>query len=500
MTIRSHTAQVLQNYLDATDVRSRENPTSLEAQLLNMAAVELDDLTMRVSRELNQSLQTVPLNIDNAGVYYSGQIPSSLITSDNLPTFTNVVGISGSTSVPLTPYDDLLPVPSRIELGDSIPLTDPVMFTITGVGDPQAQVYAVQYATPGDLPIPNRLTLWMDQIGLNGVSVTLTIVGEIFPRPAWISERKTTTEIVSLNSEGYAVTRNRWVTIANIAVRGLPLGVRLRGWSIPFALPAEPDVARPYTTPQDRDVLFDRYWQISNDEKLLYEMYEADGFSGLEPANTYSLIDPLEDVAVEPFTNGLYAISQTKLYYADRREVLPDLKSTGLTAEPLFGLQVVPDPTKSGQTRYVQLSGIAYGNASSIFQYRYTVNGMHSILPNGALGPINAGWRRGSPETVSFALLNVGDYVFQLEMQDDNGNTTIDVVPYKNAVFTPLKQIDISGLVDNVAGIAFDSYNQLWIWTGSFAFPVTIHYDGYIFDSDSRNLFITDKYDSVQVS
>jgi hypothetical protein len=500
MTIKSHTTQVLQNYLDATDVRSRENPTSLEAQLLNMAAVELDDLSIRVGRELSQSLQSVPLNIDNGGVYYSGQVPNSLITSDNLPTFTNVIGKTGSTSVTLTPYDDTLPVPARVELGESVPLTDPILFTAIGTGDPQAQVYTVQSVTPGDLPIPNRLTFWVDQIGLNGMSLTLTIIGEIVPRPAWIAERKKTTEVVLIGGEGVTYSRNRWITIDSIAIRGLPLGVRLRAWSMPFALPAEPDPYRPYTTPQDRDVLFARYWQISNDENLLYEMYEADGFTGLEPAYSYSILEPLADIAVEPFTYGLYAASQTSLYYIDRREVMPDLKSTGLSVEPLFGLQVVPDSTKSGPTRYVQLSGIAYGNANKILQYRYTVNGVHSILPNGALGPTNAGWRSGHPETVSFAMLNTGDYIFQLEMQDTDGNTTIDSVPYKNAAFAALKKIDISELVDNVAGIAFDSYGQLWIWTGSFAFPVIIHYDGYVFDSNTRELFITDKYDSLQVS
>jgi hypothetical protein len=497
---RSHTTQVLQNYFDPTDRRSRESSTSLEAQLLNLAANPLEDLDLRITRENAQSLQTVPVNIDNGGVYYSGRVPQAFLTGPDQTTFTSVVGQSGATQRTLVPYDDRLPTPSRVEVGTPVALSNPVMFTLVGSGDDRLLEFTVQYAAPGKFPIPNKLSLWVDQIGLDSVSVTLTIVGEVAPQPAWFAERRKTTEVLTLNGEGYFSTRNRWAVIDKIAVRGLPLGVRLRGLSMPFNLPATPDQQRPLTTPEDRDLTFARYWQISSDENLLKEMYRAGGFTGLEAYRTYLMNDSLIDLAVEPNTYGMYAISSSTLYYFDRREDLPTMVGTGLSAEPLFGLQVLPDPMRTGPVRFVVLSGVPYASANEIFQYRYTVNGVNSILPDGSLGAMDRGWRGGAPQPVSFPLQNIGDYTFQLELQDGNGTTTIDVVTYNNAAATPLKSLDLTNLIDVPTGIAFDSYGTLWVWNGSYAIPIVIHYDAYVFDADTQTIFLTDPYDNVQVS
>lgn len=502
MTLRSHLTQVMQNYFDATDVRSRENPTSLEAQILNMAALSLEDLTSRITRESNQTLQTVPVNIDNGGVYYTSRVPEAFLTGPDQKSLNSVIGKLGSVETTLTIYDDTRPIPSRIELdsNNSVTMSDPILFTIIGTGDLQAQIYTVQHAYPGILPSPDQLTVWLDQIGLNQTAVNITIVGEVAPRPAWVSERKKTTEILTISAEGSVKSRNRWAVIDSVSVRGLPTNARLRGWGIPFNLPATPDVARPYTTPQDRDSLFPRYWQISSSESLLKELYRAGGLTGLELANSYLVNDTMIGVAVEPNTNGIYVASSGTLYYADRREVMPDLSQTAIYTEPLYGLQVQLDGSKSGYIRYVTLSGTPYSNANAIFQYRFTVNGINSILPDGSLGPLSAGWRGGAPKDISFPMLTTGDYQFRLEMQDAGGILTYDAVPYRNGIFSPLKSLDVSSLINEIRGIAFDSYNQLWLWNGSFAIPVKIHYDGYIFDADSKSIFVTDVYDSLQIS
>lgn len=516
MPFKSHLLQILMNYWDSTDVRSRENQTAIESQLLNMAAVELEDLQLRITRETSQSLQEVPTNIDSGGVYHSSTVPSSVVPALDATTFNSVQGMSGDVVSTLNPYDDTLPVPTRIEVDadGAIAISNPILFTLIGSGDPQAQMYTVQYVAPGTFPIPNQLTLWVDQPGLNTPQVELTITGETAPQPAWIAERRKTIEVVKITGEGHAVTRNRWAVIDKIAVRGLPLGTRLRGWSMPFALPATPDDARPYSTPEDRDILFPRYWQISNSEELLKELYRAGGFTGLETVNTYSLNNDLIDVAVEPNTNGLYAVSANTLYYADRREFMPDTSLTGIPAEPMYGLQVAYDITKSGTIRYVTLSGVPYAAAENVAQYRYLVGidtsisesiggnaaFTNSILPDGSLGPLNFGWRGGPPQPISFPMLNIGDYQFRLECQDSSGTLTYDVVPWHNAMFMPLASLDLSNLIDVVAGLAFDSYGTLWIWNGSFAIPVTIHYDGYVYDPDTKKIFLTDSYDSVQIS
>lgn len=506
---RSHLTQIMQNYFDPSDVRSRENPYALENQLLNMAAVELENLILRIKRESSLTLQTVPTNIDNGGTYYSGRIPDEFVNNSNQNVLNSVVGTNGGVNTVLLPYDDTLPIPASVKIDtdvSAIPFTDPIIFTVIGTGDSQKQDYPVQYAHPGELPIPNKLTLWLDQLGLNQVSVVVTITGETYPRPAWIAERFKTTETLSLTSEGAAYSRNRWQTIDKIAVRNLPTGMRLRGLGLAFNLPATPDISRPYTHPAYRDRLFPRYWVISNDDNRLEEDYLAVGFTGLEMLTLRAITDPLIDVAVEPNTNGLYAISQGSLYYLDRREVNPKLIGTGIVVEPLFGLQVNQDPTTSGPNPYIVLSGAPYANSANIVQYRYLLsdpsNTQYCILPDGSIlaKTDDAAWRGGTPQPVTIPLLMTGSYLFTLECQDNNGVVTSDSVPFQSQAFTPLVVVDISAIFDNIAGIAFDSYGKLWVWTGSFAIPVKIVYNGYVVDASNKVIYVTEPFDTLTIS
>ena len=494
----------MQNYFDPNDRRSRENPFCLEAQLLNLAAVPLEDLDLRITREINQTLQTVPLNIDNQGVYFGSRIPQDLLTDLNQTVLNSVTGHTGDVARTLVPFDDTLPVPTRLEVIESVALSEPILFTIIGTGDEISQEFAVQYVEPGEFPIPNKLTLWMDQVGLNQAFVTLTIVGQVVPKPAWAAERKLTTEVMNITREGISYTRNRWASIQKIAVRGLPNGVRLRGWSMPFNLPAAHDLMRPVTLPEDRQVLYNRYWDVNGG--LLREMYMSGGLGGLELYSSYAISDPLISVAPEPYTYGMYSISESTLYYSDRREIVPRLDDTGLAVEPLFGLQISNDISKTGDTRYVILSAIPYSKADQILQYRYlmikhgSVQAASAILPDGSLAPGDRGWRAGKPTRVSVPLLESGDYQFKLELQDTSGVTTVDVVPWRNASFSPETSIDISGLISTPKAVAFDSYGNLWVWTGSFAIRLRIHCDAYVLDIESQTIFTTDQYDLVQIS
>lgn len=505
MVPRSYMTQRMQNYLDYSDVRSRESPVSLESQLLNLAGFEIEDLIQRVGRETTQSLQSTPVNIDNLGVYYSSQLPSSLQPAQGVTTFSNIVGLLGDKQITLNPYTDTLPIPSRVEIDvpNIVPFPTPLMFEITGAGyssNGPIQNYAVQYVQPGTFPIPNKLTLWVDKIGFNLVQITLTITGNVFPTSPWVSDQKTTTEVLTITQEGAAITRNRWSSISQIVIHNLPVNMRLRGYSMPFNLYSVPDTARPYTAPEHRGQLFPRYWKIDNVDSLLLETYQAGLFTGMETLNSYRLPDIITDVAVEPYTYGMYVCSKDALYYVDRREYQASLLDTGLTVEPLYGLQVSFDFTKKGPVRYAALSAVPYANSGNIVQYRYVLNSTNTILPSGALGPINAGWRAGAPAPVSFPMIFFTDYQFELQMQDTNGVITTDIVPFRNAILNPLKVIGMQSMIDNIAGMAYDSYGKLWLWNGFFALPLIIHNDSYVYDPDTTTLYVTEPFDSLQVT
>src|ERR1035441_10631606 len=82
LMIRSHLTQGLLNYFDETDARVRETANTLDAQLLNTAAVSLEAHQLRVQREVDgRFLATCPLNLDNLGIYYRVQIPVNFLLS-----------------------------------------------------------------------------------------------------------------------------------------------------------------------------------------------------------------------------------------------------------------------------------------------------------------------------------------------------------------------------------------------------------------------------------
>ena len=85
-------------------------------------------------------------------------------------------------------------------------------------------------------------------------------------------------------------------------------------------------------------------------------------------------------------------------------------------------------------------------------------------------------------------------------MQDINGTTTYDVMPFNNPTFVPLSTFNMAGKIDNIVSIAYDSYDQLWVWNGYFAIPLDIHYDGYIYDPTNTTIYVTEPYNSLQIT
>jgi hypothetical protein len=496
---RSHRVQELLNYFDLNDLRIRKHPYSIDAQLLNLAATGYDDINIRHSRELKQNLMSVPTEIDNNGVYYQLTIPDGV-------QFDTVVGHIGTTDYVLTQYDDVLPVPKLLRFSpsqQSVPFTNPIMFTIVGTGDTVRQEYRPIVLTDlGSLVIPNTLTFWTDNTSLSVLSVDLLIEGETHPRPAWYKQRKKTTEVVTISGVGAATTKKRWSVIDKITVRGLPAGAKITCYSMPFGLPAVKDDARPYIHQDDRDRLYERYWQISNSEGLLKEMYRASGLSGLEYAQSYSTVEDLIDVAVQPDTFGLVIVSKSHLYYIDRREPWPDnLASTALTKEPLYGISVEYDVTRPGKTRFVTVTPVPFAGADTLFKYRYLVTTPTQnliILPDGSTCP-NApsfGWRTGAPQVVTFPCLEIGTHTFSIECVSSDGVFT-DKFPYPNLSMDLLASFNLD--TNSISGVAYDSYGQLWIWTGTIAVPVNLTPASYVYDEANKHIYTTIQLDSVDV-
>jgi hypothetical protein len=159
---------------------------------------------------------------------------------------------------------------------------------------------------------------------------------------------------------------------------------------------------------------------------------------------------------------------------------------TAITSDPVYSINVTFDPTREGSTRYACIQALEHAHDSVIRAWRYvlqTPSGLvFAILPSGTFVTYSggAGWSTGVPAEVSVPLTETGTYVFSVECVDVNNIVSADRFPYANLPLNTAKQLDISGLVPAVAGIAYDSRGRLWIWTGDFAVPVSFCYDAFL--------------------
>lgn len=503
----SHLTQKMLNYFDEADVRVRQNKYTIDAQLINSfaQAIELNDL--KINREINaRSLTNCPFNIDNGGVYTQFKIPAnSGVPTDvngNIIEPSSVEGLSGTNWITLSKYDDILPSPYRVEVDVNtpvVPLPNPILLTIDGTGIPQTLAL--------NMPVPNKLTFWLDHLSGADVAVQIRVTGEIFSETVWVSEDAPHGEEIMLVDEGPSQSKLVWQSVSSITVHGLPAGARLRVYGLPFGLDGVPDQMRPYHDYNWRGLVFPRYWTI--DGQLIKEVYVRNRFAGFEYAQSYLSNEIPTAIAVEPNTYGLFVATNNRLYYADRREPMPlldYLTQTGISVEPLYGLVCGHDTSHTGSVRYLHIAATPYAGASNLVRYRYLLMDhfgvVYALDSNGYLLEYHssAGWRPGPPTTVNVPLTQTGTYVVTLETMDTNNVITRDYYPFSNLEFYPLADLDMTTIVPEVKGLAFDSKHQLWVWTGSFAVPLKLHYDGYVIDTNSQSVYLTDEYSQVRLN
>jgi hypothetical protein len=493
------------NYFPDTDERVRSLKYSLDAQLLNPMALGMEGHQRRVTREVRARSFAAPLNLDNRGVYYKCYVPPSLnlaITPDGraTPPQTVIGQLPGlSEYVTLQPYDDTLPVPTRIEFDSSlgpVPLSSPLIFAADGTDYPQT-------LTPGPLAFPNRVSLVLSGLPDAAGAVEVTLRGAPWPSPL-LGNPAPTVEVLLMRDEGVAVSQTAYASVDSVTVRGLPSGATLQGYLF-LATGIVPDADRPAVDKDWRGFRFPRYWQL--DGALLKDTYTRGRFTGFQIAESYLCSSPLTAIAVEPNTAGLWVASGTSLCYMDRRAQQPTgLSNTAITTEPLYGLDVRYDESYPGSVRWVRITPDGYAGAANTVRYRYLITipgtplaGTWLLTPEGALAPYTpyGGWRAGTPGGISMPLTATGTYLFTLECSDATNTITSDTCPYLNAAFTPHGAFDLSALVPSIAGLCFDALQRLWVWTGNYLVPLRLHYDAYLFDPSARILYLTDAYDNL---
>lgn len=494
---KSHVTQDLLNYFDSKDLRVRNHPYTIDAQLLSLPAMGLDNLELRLYREQNRNLQA-PCNIDNGGVYYG-------YTNNNvdLSNVSLVTGIVNSTQVVFTEYDDTLPIPASITINSIGPqsLPNSIFTQFVGTGD------IVLTNMVGTLPIPGKLNFFLDKVLSQVNAIDIAITGYTYPQPLWQQYTQQITESLTITTPGQAKSLYNWQSITSITVRNLLVGSTITGYVLPFQAPMELDPHRYYTDPSLRSIKNKRYWNLDTVNHLIYETWIPNPIAGFDYVQSYKFTQGIVDIAVEPFTYGMYAVNNNTLFYMDRREPMPGgMIETAINVDPTYGLLVNYDGGNPGIFNSVIVTPVFYPNSIYGFQYRIIMEDptglMTVLLPNGSNAAYSQtnGWRTGTPTSVNTTLGLTGTYIFSIESQNTFGTVSIDSYQYGNYAFTPLATIDLSFISTNIKGIAFDEYQKLWIYDGVVAYPLDIVYNGYVVDPTSNILYLTLNASSVAVT
>jgi hypothetical protein len=499
----SHLTQTMQNYFDPKDVRPREGKYVLDAQLLNVAAQALELSDARFDRELKSTLLVdCPANIDNRGVYFQqGLQPGFDFTATHIVQTSN-----GSSLTTLAPYNDTLPVPNEITVDSRfapVPMADPNLFTLTGQGVASLQSWSAQRTSNLTPPMIGRINFWLAGEGFNQIKVVVRITGQLAPLPAWANKQSETSETLTITQFGVSRSKFAWATISQVMALNLPAGVTLTGQVGNFTLPAVLDISRPYTSAIARGIKFNRYWSYT--DGLLMEQYLASNYQGFRYIQSYASA-PINGVAVEPNTYGLFVAQGTTLLYLDRREPLPsNLNAPAISTEPYYGIDVSVDETQLGFLRYVLLRPIAYANSAQVSQYRYLLQTpagtTYALTPDGVLATYSstAGWRRGAPISLTIPLAQTGTYVITLQCTGSGNTILSDSFPYPNFALAPKAKFDLSSILPTIKGLSFDDRGRLWVWTGTYAIPLEITYNAYVLDASSQSIYLTDSVQGLVI-
>jgi hypothetical protein len=506
---RSNQTQILQNYFDSKLVRTRENPYSIDAQFLNVAACSLDDASLRFKREIKAlQLPVCPTGIDNNGIYYKVNLDNNYSLSADTTSLNSVIGTKNGVSSTLNVYDDLLPIPAGYKLDpnrSTLLYSNPVLITFEGqLGTEDFQYKILTEKINISLPIINKLSFWIDNTNQPNIFIDIAISGVKYPQSSWDINPESYTETLQINEEGYYETINSWISIESITVRNLPTGGKIVCQMINFNSPASIDIQRSAVLPGFRDQVFDKYWQVI-DNNSLQESYYLDNLSGLTYYQSYNLSLPISCVTVEPNTWGGLLGSGSILYYFDRREPMPNLSQTGLLVEPCYGLDVFYAAGSDLPSKSIVIRPIPYKNSNLVLQYRIIIelpdNTSIVLFPDGSIAPFGSqvGWQSSAPKTIIFALPNTGLYTIILECYDSTGAITSDKFPYDNFDVVDIVKgtYDLSDIVVNIESIAYDFLGNLWLYDGYWAIPIVPYYNSYILDAAGRAIYLTDNWDQI---
>lgn len=271
----------------------------------------------------------------------------------------------------------------------------------------------------------------------------------------------------------------------------------------------------------------DSFWDISDGSygsTLDLVQYSTDEVASLI-AGTYCLYEERQfelldgsrdnitviDIAQEPFTDRIWAVTASGLYCYDSRLTITE--TTDHLKEITTGtfIQIDPDSDFSIRGESAKINFRIRAAAVPVTKYKCwveypdeTVSGIlhgslvdYSTLGYTTLSEIN----EFIDQQLIFDSDQLGEHLFTLSAIMSDGTTQVDkriiTFDYKE----PLAEFDLPTTISGVIGIDFDSEQNLWVYTSYNEYHrIDFHHDVMLIDWANKEIYVREPYTTVAVS
>jgi hypothetical protein len=524
-------------------------PHSILQQFVSPMGMAIEDLYKYVISETNNLFLTTA-NIDLADVVYKVNLPNDFefsIDSNNLASplsfVPKVKAIDGSTTIWIEPSSENTiesfwhdSYPTRVIDEYENVILDSVM-DATALSD-------LDDAVLNDISNPTRLSITI--VGATDFVNTKRRQPFSFIALTGTTERELEeVEFIPIPYNGVFTTVKIWQELTSVEYWGLsPDSATIQIEPFAFNVSREVDKYQLYVDPFTEKLLYhtlgSKVLNISGPyystlkhltviANTLNELY-----SGQDTLQTIREIEllyngnnlVLNDMAIQPFTNRIFAIDDEYLYIFSPSSDLPDFKDMqdrtegpSMIIETDFidyirgeTISMAPYWKKAttrifwnrwsvtkpdGVKRYVDFDGSESTNAENVKIF----NELYSEL---AFGPfVSANDSLGSKYEIDYIFTEYGTYKFALETMYADGTLEKDILPVRVHHKNADTRLRLPSRVRGASGIAFDSNQKLWLLKQrsgmNTAHRVRLAVDNMFIDFENKAVYLHEEYDSVTV-
>ncbi len=553
--IKSQLAQSLANtYPEWSDIRSDEQ--SYGFVFLDSIANCADDLHKQLTH-IGKNYILKHANINDIDVVNVMQLPGNFTFTDSgnnpakpnyiPPTVTGVIGASNH-SISIAINNDIesfwyTSIPNRIAL-TSIPTTN------TFVDDSSNLVHAgILKLTAGDSTINTSIQLdspytklWIQTDG--GTEYVSVDNNSILNRGLIKITGLTRQGIVKEESiiflyDDCLETTNEWREIYKVESYYIkPDTTKITIYAQRFGRTSNPQIQPPkdfynFRVSNSSKENIDTFWEL-NTSSLASSVLEVKtstmdsvsnkiaGFTDLYTERAFELFDMADsvitfanDIAIEPFTNRIWIVDNTKLYLFNNDLTIAN---NNLLTKKRYDANAIIRPSTyhivAGDS--VTLEYFWRRQISDIIKHQVDVvwpDGTKKSIVNGSMATYSAnGWLNGIPNSNflrpndTFLLSQHGDYLFTLTTVYADQSIDIDQRIISVDTKKAIAQFDINDLIPGctLKGIDFDSdqimYILLTVSSIYYKYKVDLATDVMMIDYQKKTIYLKEKYDTITIS